>query len=157
MAYSIRPYRSEDAVYLDELSRKAIRISAPRAYSQDQVAAWLQNYPDVTNFDTKLTLGGACFVAVDAEGKRLGYVLLERGGHIDRLFTNPEDERRGVAQQLLAAAEHFARPHKWERLFAEASEPARAAFERAGYHIVARRNFEIGGIPMHNWAMEKRL
>ena len=157
MAYTIRPYRTENAAHLDKLSRKAISVSAPRAYSPDQVSAWLGHYPDTTDFDTKLTLGGACFVAVDVEGRRLGYVLLERGGHIDRLFTNPEDQRQGVAQELLVAAEHFARPHKWERLFTEASELARASFERAGYHVVARRNFNIGGVSMHNWAMEKRL
>jgi putative acetyltransferase len=39
----------------------------------------------------------------------------------------------------------------------EASEPARRFFLKHGFSELHRRNFEIGGVPIHNYAMEKRL
>lgn len=43
------------------------------------------------------------------------------------------------------------------RLHAEASETARPVFERAGFSVTARRDFEVAGVPIHNWAVEKSL
>ncbi|MBB3032974.1 hypothetical protein [Alteriqipengyuania lutimaris] len=52
------------------------------------------------------------------------------------------------------------------RLYTEASELARpaferagyhGAFERAGYHVSHRRDFEVDGVAIHNFAMEKVL
>jgi putative acetyltransferase len=39
----------------------------------------------------------------------------------------------------------------------EASEPARRFFLKRGYAVLERRDFEIGGVPIHNYAMERRL
>ncbi len=47
------------------------------------------------------------------------------------------------------------------RLHTQASELSRPVFARAGFALIARRDFalELGGehIPMHNYAMEKPL
>ena len=41
--------------------------------------------------------------------------------------------------------------------FTEASEPARSFFARQGFTIRHRRDFELAGVPIHNYAMEKHL
>ena len=44
-----------------------------------------------------------------------------------------------------------------KRLHAEASEAARRFFLRRGFVVVNSRAFEISGVPIHNYAMEKWL
>ncbi len=105
--------------------------------------------------------GHAVFVAVDDTDCPVAYALLEPDGHLDRLYNHPDHTRRGLAAALLQAAEDHARGKGIERLYTEASELARPAFERAGYGVTHRRDFTIegpnGAVPIHNYAMEKRL
>ena len=65
------------------------------------------------------------------------------------------------AAALLVEAEAIARKLGVDMLYTEASELARSSFERAGYRVTHRRDFEIAhegkAIPIHNYAMEKRL
>ncbi|MFN3817341.1 hypothetical protein [Brevundimonas sp.] len=39
----------------------------------------------------------------------------------------------------------------------EASEAARRVFLKRGYAVVERRDFEVAGVAIHNYAMERRL
>jgi hypothetical protein len=43
------------------------------------------------------------------------------------------------------------------RLYTEASEPARRFFAKRGFVEVSRNDFEIVGVPIHNFRMEKSL
>lgn len=56
--------------------------------------------------------------------------------------------------QMLEAA---ARARGITRLHSEASEPARRFFLKQGFTVISRHDFEIGGVAIHNWRMEKRL
>ena len=157
MAYAIRPWRDGDAGALAALYREAIETIGPRAYSAEQVSAWLARQPGADRYRERVADGAAIFVAAAAEDRPVAYVLLEADGHLDHLYNHPAHTRRGLATQLLATAEGFARERDIRLLFAEASELARPAFERAGYRMTHRREFAIGGVAIHNWAMEKAL
>jgi hypothetical protein len=43
------------------------------------------------------------------------------------------------------------------RIYMEASEAARRFFLRRGFEVLERRDLLIGEVPIHNFAMEKRL
>lgn len=86
-----------------------------------------------------------------------GFIDLEADGHIDLLYVSPAAARHGVAQALLEAAEARAALVGLNRLYAEASETARRVFHRMGYSVIARRDFEVVGVPIHNWSVEKVL
>ena len=101
--------------------------------------------------------GDAVFVAVDQRDHPVGYALVQTDGHLDHLYLHPRHTRRGLAERLLEAAETFALGHGAARMFTEASDLARPAFERAGYRTTHRRDFSIDGVLIHNWAMEKPL
>ena len=96
-------------------------------------------------------------VALDSADNPCAYALLERDGHLDHLYCDPDHTRKGLAETLLAEAEVAARNSGATRLYTEASELARPAFERAGYRVTQRRDFEIDGVAIHNFAMEKVL
>ena len=87
----------------------------------------------------------------------VGYALVQTDGHLDHLYLHPDHTRRGLAERLLDAAESLVRGHSAPRMFSEASDIARPAFERAGYRMTHRHDFSIDGVPIHNWAMEKPL
>ena len=105
--------------------------------------------------------GDVIFVAVDASSKPVAYALIEPDGHLDHLYNHPDHTRLGLATQLLTRAETYARAHGVERLYTEASDLARPAFERVGYLAMKKREFTIAHenreVPIHNWAMEKLL
>lgn len=155
MAYAIRLYRDDDAEALSEISLAAIRVIGAHGYSPDQIEAWASRHGDAERYRDRVASGHVIFVAVDSVDQPVAYALIEQDGHLDRLYNHPDHSRRGLAGKLLARAETHARTQGIARLYTEASELARPAFERAGYTLTHRRDFEIDGVPIHNYAMEK--
>ena len=161
MAYSMRPYRDSDAERLAEVAVAAITAIGSRAYSAEQVGAWAGRHTGAEMYRRRAAEGHVIFVAADSDDIAVAYALLEPDGHLDRLYNHPDHTRRGLAARLLAQAEQHARAMGITRLFTEASELARPAFERAGYTVQHRRDFEIEhdgtAVAIHNYAMEKLL
>ena len=161
MAYIIRDFREDDAPALGLVTREAIVVIGAHAYTPEQVDVWASRHHDATRFVERAGLGHAIWVVVDHADAPVAYALLEPDGHLDMLYCHPDHTRRGLAGELLAHAEMHARGEGLERLYTEASELARPAFERAGYGVTQRRDFEIEGrngpVAIHNYAMEKRL
>ncbi|MXO90176.1 GNAT family N-acetyltransferase [Pontixanthobacter aquaemixtae] len=157
MSYRIRDYVESDAGAIHSLTLAAINTVGRAGYSQEQVDAWAARHGDAERLHSRVLSGHMVFVAVDAQDRPVAYALLEPDGHLDMLYCHPRHTRRGLADQLLDTAESQARSLGVERLYTEASELARPAFERAGYELVRRRDFDLDGVPIHNFAMEKRL
>lgn len=161
MAYVIRPYRDGDAEALCEVSLSAIKVVGAHGYDPEQIEAWAARHGGPQMYRDRIASGHVIFVAVDAQDAPVAYALIEPDGHLDRLYNHPDHTRQGLAAQLLTKAEEHARAHGLERLYTEASELARGAFERAGYVVTHRRDFSIDlngkSVPIHNYAMEKRL
>jgi putative acetyltransferase len=153
----VRPYRSEDAPALAALFHAAVHGIARLHYSQAQVDAWAPEVPDAERVRARAADGRTMLVAVDDSGAPLAYGDFEADGHIDHLFCRPDAAGTGVTTALYAALEAAARARGIGLLYVEASEPARRFFLRRGFHLVARRDFEIGGVAIHNFEMEKRL
>ena len=161
MAYSIRPYRDDDAEALAEIIHAAIEVIGPHGYSPRQIAAWSARHPGAEKFRERVAKGDLIFVAADVEDRAVAYALLETDGHLDHLYNHPDHTRRGLALEVLMAAEAHAQAIGLTRLYTEASELARPAFEKAGYSVTHRRDFTIEhygeDVPIHNYAMEKAL
>lgn len=157
VGYTIRPFRDGDAETLSEVCLAAIRTIGPHGYAPEQIGAWAARHGDADGYRQRIAMGHAIFVAAGPDDMPVSYALLEHDGHLDRLYCHPDHSRRGLAERLLAEAEFHARAHGIVRLYTEASELARASFEKAGYAVTHRRDFAIDGVPIHNYAMEKTL
>lgn len=161
MRYTIRPFRDGDANALCEVARAAIRVVGAQSYSSAQIDAWASRHGGPEMYHRRAAEGHLIFVAADETDLPVAYALLEPDGHLDRLYNHPDHTRRGLAARLLTCAEERARELGLNRLYTEASELARPAFERAGYAVQRRRDFDIegpnGAVAIHNYAMEKRL
>jgi putative acetyltransferase len=156
-AIEIRPFRPDDAPSLARLFHAAIHEIAARHYSPEQILAWCPEQPDPRRFEARGADGRILFVAVDGDDRPLAYGDVEASGHIDHFFCRPDAAGTGVSAMLLAALEEAAAALGITRLFVEASEPARRFFERQGFSLLYRRDFEIAGVAIHNYAMEKQI
>ncbi|QFT77811.1 GNAT family N-acetyltransferase [Erythrobacter sp. THAF29] len=157
MAYTVRQFTEVDAQALADITLAAIRAVGARHYSSEQVDAWAARHPGPRRFLERARGGSHILVAADHDDLAVAYSLLEPDGHLDMLFCHPDHTRRGLADDLLGFSERHARREGITRLYTEASELARPVFERAGYALQHRREFEIDGIAIHNYAMEKPL
>lgn len=156
-AVRIRPFRDGDAAALAALFHAAVHRIAALHYSPEQVRAWSPAPADPARFAARAKDGRTLLVAADAEDRPIAYGDVEADGHIDHLFCAPEHAGTGVAAALYGAIEAAARARGIRRLFVEASEPARRFFLKHGFTELHRRDFEIGGTAIHNYAMEKAL
>ena len=121
------------------------------------MAAWRARHPEPQRYRDVVANGAQILVAANEQDRPVAYALLERDGHLDHLYCHPDHTWRGLADLLLAEAEVMARDWGAERLYTEASDLARPAFERVGYEATHKREFAIKGVPIHDWAMEKAL
>lgn len=161
MAYAIRSFRSSDAKDIADLTLAAILAVGSRRYDRVQVDAWAARHPGPERFTERARSGAVILVAVGTTDHPVAYSLLEQDGHLDMLYCHPDHTRKGLADRLLSEAEAHAREVGATRLYTEASELARPAFERAGYVVTHRRDFAIShhgqDVGIHNYAMEKHL
>ncbi|WP_348646915.1 GNAT family N-acetyltransferase [Qipengyuania sp. S6317L1] len=157
MAYTLRNFTSDDAPALCGLTRDAIIKTGAKAYSAQQVSVWSSGHSDPARFVARAKVGHCIYVMADEEGSPVAYALLEPDGHLDMLYCSPAHSGHGLAARLLAHAEEEARKLGLPRVYTEASEFARTAFERAGYTLKGRRDFKLHGVAIHNYAMDKDL
>jgi putative acetyltransferase len=153
----IRRFRSEDAPALARLYHEAVHSIGALHYTPEQVRAWSPTVPDAAGFRARGSDGRLLLVALDEQGAPLAYGDVEPDGHIDHLYCRPGAAGTGVAAALYDRLEAEARGQGSQRLYVEASEPARRFFLRRGFAALRRRDFEIRGVPIHNYAMEKHL
>jgi putative acetyltransferase len=153
----IRPYEPGDAAALCDLYRRSILALGPRHYGPDQVRAWAGLAPGPDELDRAYRDGRTALVAIGPAGRPLAFGDVERDGHIGFLYCAPEAAGAGVASALYDALERDARGRGVARLHVEASEAARRFLARRGFRLVARRDLSIGGVAIHNYAMEKDL
>jgi len=156
MVMPIRLYRQADAAALCDLFRCSVGTIGPRDYTPQQVAAWAEG-PTPESLHARLGDGRLALVAEDEADRLLAFGDLEIDGHIDFLYAAPDAAGTGVVACLYDALEDAARTQGITRLYSEASEAARRFFLKKNFTVLHRRDFDVRGVPMHNYAVEKRL
>lgn len=154
---TIRAYHAPDAAALAQLYFDSARELGSRRYAPEQVAAWAPEPSAPETVHARATDGRTTWVAVDPAGGVLGYIDLEADGHLDHFYCRPDAAGQGVATALLDALLEFATAHGIDRIHVEASELARGLLERNGFVVTRRRDIEVRGVAIHNFAMERLL
>lgn len=154
---TIRAYRTGDAPKLATLFFRSVREAGLKDYSQAQVEVWAPEASDPARFAARAEDGRTTLIVVDGDDEPVAFGDLEADGHIDLLYCHPDAVGTGVASRLADELEAVARRAGMTRLYTEASEAARRLFLRKGFRIVERRDFELQGVAIHNYAMEKDL
>lgn len=154
---TIRVFRDTDAEPLSALYRRSVEAIGPRGYTAEQVAAWASMTPSPERLRALAADGRTTLVAVDEADAPVAFGDLEADGHIHFLYCAPEAAGTGTVAALYAELEGRGRDAGMARLYSEASEAARSFFLKQGFTVLVRRDFELAGIPIHNYAVEKTL
>ena len=143
----IRTYERRDAAGVADVFYRSVREVALSDDTPEQVRAWVPGRWDAEREHRRSGDGRLVLVAADEPGHVAAFIDLEPDGHIDRLFCAPEAAGRGVTSRLYNANETAARAQGIQRLFTEASEPARRFFERKGFTVLERQDMTLRGCP----------
>ena len=157
MTPTIRYYKSSDAPDLANIFYRSVRDIDAAYYSSEQREAWASIEPTAEKMHERFTDGRSVLIAVNNENRPLAFIDLESDGHIDLLFCAPEASRQGVSSSLYKELEELAVLRHMPRLYVEASEVALSFFQKQGFNVIARRDFTIKSVAIHNYAMEKQL
>jgi putative acetyltransferase len=90
-------------------------------------------------------------------GELAGFSDVSPDGYLDMMIVSPRHQRRGVARQLLAHVEAYARSEGTPTLSADASITARPFFERHGFTVEAEQRPVKAGVELTNYKMRKDL
>lgn len=155
LRFRIRAYQDGDAPDMAGLFYASVRQLGARRYTADQVAAWAPRPPDPAALHARATDGRMTLVAIDPAGAVVAWGDLEPDGHLDNLYCRPDAAGTGVASVLLNELLSRASARGITRVHTSASELARGLFERAGFIVLERRDFELRGVPIHHYVMER--
>lgn len=154
---AIRPFKDSDAPALIEVFKRAVHELASCAYGAEQIAVWSDLCPTPDQLIDIMKDGRKTFVAVDDNDQVVAFTDLEADGHIRFLYASPDIAGTGAVAKLYEALEVEAITQGIGKLYSEASELAKSFMLKQGFSIVERRDFELRGVPIHNYAVEKRL
>lgn len=152
-----RFYKPSDSAQIAELFQRSVLELGPRFYTDAQVAAWAVRGPSPDRVRARNDDGLITFVKVNDDDRVMAYAELETDGHIDQVYAHPDVAGQGCVSGLMDDLESHARDMGLRELFSEASEGARPLFLKKGFVDEGRRDFEIGGVSIHNYAMRKTL
>ncbi len=151
----MRPYRASDAAATLGVFRRAVRLTAGRDYTPEQVAAWAPDDLDEVAWAARRQAARTQVAEVD--GRVVGFTDVDADGYVDMLFVDPDAARQGVATALLRWVVETATELGAQELTTHASVTARPFFERQGFVVVREQQPVRRGVTLTNFAMHAPL
>jgi putative acetyltransferase len=151
----LRRYRASDGPATLDVFLRAIRLTASRDYTPEQVAAWASDDIDRDQWEARRAAARTQVAQVD--GRVAGFTDVDEGGYVDMLFVDPDVSRRGVATALLGWVVGTAQRLGATELSTHAGLTARPFFERLGFAVVAERHPVLRGVQLTNFVMRRAL
>lgn len=151
----LRDYRDSDGPATLEVFLRAIRLTAARDYSPEQVAAWASDEIDPAGWAARRAAVRTRVAEVD--GRVVGFTDVDEHGYVDMLFVDPAFARQGVATALLDWVLTTARERGSAELSTHASLTARPFFEAQGFEVVTEQQPVLRGVTLTNFVMRRDL
>jgi putative acetyltransferase len=154
----LRPYQPQDAQATREVFERAVRMTASRHYSSEQIDAWAPIGIADANLDAWSNARSSVHTVVAVEDDQVvGFTDLVDGALLDMLYVDPSVGGRGVGTALVEAVLSLARERGTDAVETYASLTARALFERHGFVVVEQRSPVVDGVTMTNFRMSRFL
>lgn len=151
----VRAFRERDAEACARLIYEAVHTLATRDYSAEQRNAWAPEVMSTAVLLERLR-DQVVFVAEDDAGVA-GFMSLRLPQELDFAYVRPDCAGRGVALLLHEAIIEAARRAGSVELWTHASDLARRFFQKHGWKVERRRDFERNGVPIYNFEMTLRI
>lgn len=151
----LRDYTGADARATLDVFLRAVRVTAGRDYTAEQVRAWAPDDVDPGAWAARRA-GARTRVAV-RDDVVVGFTDVDAAGYVDMLFVDPGAARTGVARALLDWAVRTARADGATELTTHASITARPFFAAHGFEVVAEQHPVRRGVALTNYRMRRPL
>jgi putative acetyltransferase len=152
---ALRPFLAEDTAMLREIFRDSIEALTDEDYTEAQQEAWASAADEEQAFGKKL--GGELTLVATFSGSPVGFASLAGVNKIDMLYVHPVAAGQGVGAMLIDALEKLAGARGTAKLAVDASDNARAFFEKRGYTAQQRNSVLVGGEWLANTTLHKQL
>jgi putative acetyltransferase len=152
---AMRPMLPTDVPLLAEIFRAAIEELAVEDYSEAQREAWASTADDEAGFGAKLA--GELTLVATYGGSPVGFGALADNTTIDMLYVYPAAAGQGAGAMLCDALEKLAAARGTKELTVDASDTARAFFQKRGFVAQQRNTLPLGDEWLANTTMTKAL
>ena len=146
---TIREYRRADCAETAALFYNTVHTVNARDYSEAQLNAWATGELDLEDWNRRFEEHYSV-VAVE-DGEIVGFGDISGDGYLDRLFVHAAHQRQGIASAICEELEGAVQG----RIETHASITARPFFESRGYRVIREQWFELRGVMISNFVMEK--
>jgi putative acetyltransferase len=151
----IRDYKSSDAKEITDLFHNTVHAISTTIYSKEALEAWSPSPPDYKMWAQRLSIK-LPYVAIKDE-VIIGYVELEKDGHIDCLYVHKDYQGQGVASELFNYLMKKAMEQNMRCLYVEASLLALPLFRKKGFEVIKLNEIERCGVKLVNYSMTLKL
>ena len=151
----IRDFRVGDEMALQAVFFSAVRQTANRDYSPEQIEAWAPEAFDRDEWTQRMR-GIRPFVVEDT-GEIVAYADVQPDGYIDHFFVSGSRARQGIGSMLMQRIHEAARAQAVGELTSNVSRTAQPLFERFGFVVVEYRSPVTRGVVVPNAFMKKTL
>ncbi|QXT63520.1 GNAT family N-acetyltransferase [Tessaracoccus palaemonis] len=148
MTIGITAYRPQDAALTRDLFQAAIRGTASRDYTPEQVVVWSR--VDDLGLWNDNRMKAHCLIA-RIDGVPAGFTEIDDEAYLNMMFVDPRFAGRGVATALLQVALGLVDPTA--TVTARASLTARPFFEARGFRVDAEHHPVIRGVRLTNFSV----
>jgi putative acetyltransferase len=152
---ALRPFLAADTPLLAAIFAASVEELTGDDYDAGQQAAWAALADDETAFAERLA--GQLTLIATMDGAPVAFASLRGNDHIDMLYVHPAVARQGVATSLVDALEKLARARGAAKLTVDASDTAKAFFDKLGYVAQQRNAIAVGTEWLGNVSMQKPL
>jgi putative acetyltransferase len=128
---------------------------AAEDYNEAQQEAWASAADDEEAFGAKLA--HELTLVATYGGAAVGFAALVNNTRIDMLYVHPAASGQGAGAMLCDALEKLAAARGAKEIAVDASDAARAFFEKRGFAAQSRNTVSLGGEWIANTTMTKPL
>ncbi|WP_197522842.1 GNAT family N-acetyltransferase [Occultella aeris] len=151
----LRAYTDDDAAATLGVFQRAIRETASRDYTPEQIAVWAPEEVDTERWAARRAGAGTVVAVVD--DAVAGFTDLGEDGYIDMMFVDSTHARRGIATALLDHVVSTAVGRGLTELTVHASLTAKPFFAKHQFTVEAQQFPVRGGVRMTNFRMRRVL
>lgn len=148
-------YEPTYAREITDLFHDTVHKIACSHYTKEQTEAWAPAPPDYKKWSQRFQITRPYVAVKDA--KVLGFIELEKDGHIGCLYTHKDHQRCGVAKSLYLHVEEEAKRQGIKWLYVDASHMAKPFFERQNFQLVRENTVRKNGVNLTNFSMRKQI
>ncbi|WP_053957473.1 GNAT family N-acetyltransferase [Inediibacterium massiliense] len=152
---SIRTYESKDCQEIIKLFYETVHSINSKDYTEKQLDVWAPTDINIDLWDKSFLKNYTIVFTIN--DTIVGFGDLSLSGYLDRLFVHKNYQKQGIAKEIVADLENYAKNIGLTTITTEASITAKPFFEKQGYHVIKAQQIERKDQFLINYKMEKYI